>query len=193
MLKRSLFLCLFVLCRWAAAAGQTEVLFEPKALFPAQGGPGVKLLFLPNGSAFLIGGSGSVLMGNNAGIGAGGYSLADQYLINTKGEVRDLGLTFGGLVFDYSILPKRLFYLNSSTMGGIGQAYAIRHVPNTDRISANFGFVDQQFNIMLNVTRELRVALGVGVFIAQGTDLAGTIGTDVSGANFQLVLFYGKL
>jgi hypothetical protein len=196
MLKQSLFLCLFALSRFALGApqhGGQEVLFEPKSLFPAQGGPGFKTLLLPEGTALLVGGTGSLLVGNNVGLGAGGYSMADPFSFTSQGQVRDLGLSFGGLVLDYSFYPRQLFYLNYSVMGGIGQAYIIPRVTGGKRVNANFAVLDPQFNLMLNVTRELRVALGLGLFITYGADLNSTLGTNLSGANFQMVLNYGKL
>jgi hypothetical protein len=194
MLRRSLFYCLFALSGLAhAASAQGQVLFEPKDMFPAQGGPGVKTLFLPQGTALMMGGVGTLLVGNNTGLGAGGYSLADQFVIETQGQKRDLGLSYGGLILDYSIVPRQLFYLNFSAMGGIGQAYVIPRVTGSERIISNFVFVEPDFNIMLNVTRELRVAFGMGLFITGGADIAGSIGSGVSGANAQVVLFYGKL
>lgn len=178
----------------ARADDGTETLFRPsKALFPAQGGPGVKTLFMPQGTALLVGGSGSLLLGDNFGFGAGGYSLSNELVIQLPTHKRDLGISYGGLVLDYSIVPKRLFYLNFSAMTGVGQAFAVPRLTGADRIQANFYFVDPQFNIMMNVTRELRLAIGIGYLFTTGADLKGTIGTDIGAFNAQLTLFYGKL
>lgn len=180
--------------RAASSAGDAETLFKPSTpLFPAQGGPGVKTLFLPQGTALLVGGSGSLLVGDNFGIGAGGYSLANELVIQMPTHKRDLGLSYGGIELDYSILPKRLFYLNFSCMTGVGQAYAIPRLTGADRLQSNFYFVDPQFNIMLNVTHELRLDFGFGYLATAGADLKGTLGTELNGFNAQFVLFYGKL
>lgn len=176
------------------ASGDAETLFKPSApLFPAQGGPGVKTLFLPQGTALLVGGSGSLMVGDNFGIGLGGYSLANELVIQMPTHKRDLGLSYGGLEWDYSILPKRLFYLNFSCMTGVGQAFAVPRLTGADRIQSNFYYIDPQFNIMLNVTHELRFDLGVGYFATAGADLKGTLGTELNGFNLQILLFYGKL
>lgn len=193
MLKRTLFYCLFALSGLAHAGAEQEVLFEPKAVFPAQGGPGAKFLLLPQGSILLVGGTGSLMLGQNVGLGAGGYSLADPFAFLEDGQLRDLGLSFGGLILDYSLLPKKLFYLNFSVMGGFGQAHVIPRVTGGQRQNANFAFIDPVFNLMLNVTRELRLSIGAGYFLISGADTQASLGTGVSGPNIQAVLNYGKL
>jgi len=194
MLRRTLFYCLFALASLAHAADkETSVLFEPKDMFPAQGGPGAKTLFLSTGTALMFGGVGTLMVGNNVGLGAGGYSLADQFIIEAQGQKRDLGLSYGGLILDYSVVPRQLFYLNFSAMGGLGQAYVIPRVTGSERIFSNFAFIEPSFNLMLNVTRELRVAIGIGALITGGADLSASIGTGITGGNAQVVLFYGKL
>ncbi len=173
--------------------GGPETLFQPAQLFPAQGGPGVKTLFLTQGTATLVGGVGSLLLGQNLGLGFGGYSLASQLVIEVPGHKRDLGLSLGGVIVDYSLVPRKLFYLNVSTLTGIGQAFAVPRLTGADRLQANFYFIDPQFNLMLNVTREFRLGLGIGYLVTTGADLERVIGANLGGPNAQIVLYYGKL
>lgn len=189
-----LFLGLCLLAAPPLRPAEPETLFSPSApLFPAHGGPGLKTLFLEPGTALLVGGSGSLLLSEHWGLGAGGYSLANSLVVQRPGYKQDLGLSFGGVVVDYSFLPKSLFYLNVSSMAGLGQAFAVPRLTGADRVQSNFYFIDTQFNLMLNVTREFRLGIGAGLFASGGAQLRQDLGTELTGVNAQLILFYGKL
>lgn len=195
--RQTFILVLGVLAQLGSApliAEETETLFQPSTgLVQAQGGPGVKALFLDQGTALLVGGAGTLLLGEHLGLGAGGYSLSNELVIQMPGHKRDLGLSFGGLVLDYSFAAKRLFYLNVAAMSGMGQAFAVPRLTGADRVQANFYFIDTQFTLMLNATRDLRVGLGVGLFATGGVDMKNVIGAGLNGVNAQFILYYGKL
>lgn len=193
MLKLSLFVAFFALgCPLVAAPAQ-EVLFKPKAVFPAQGGPAAKIAFLGDQSAVLVGGVGSVSLGGGLGLGVGSYSLSSELKLEKNGVVRDVGLSYVGILIENSFFQRRLFYFNLSSMLALGQAHSVARLPGAQRESSMFFLVEPGFNTMLNVTPELRVGLGVGYRMTAGADLNSTVGMPMHGFSTALTLYYGKL
>ena len=181
---------------WAGLAWtqeKTDTLFQPPELFPAQGGPAVKLAVLPSGTGVLIGGVGGMVLGDSFGLGFGGYSLANETWILQKGAKRDIGFSYYGLVLENSFASRRLFYFNAGCLLGAGQAYAVTRALGSERDEARFFIIEPQINWMLNVTRELRIGLGASYRLTTGADLEGILGMPLHGLGATFTLLYGKL
>lgn len=185
--------CLVPTPALAASKEPTQILFEPKTQFPAQGGPAIKVAFLPTGTGLLVGGVGGVVLGDSVGVGLGGYSLSTEVRTERGGIPRDLGMSYGGLILENSFLAHRLFYLNMSIMAGPGQAYAITRDLSAEREVSTFFLVEPAVNFMLNVTRELRLGLGMSYRLTAGSDTNRVLNTDLTGFACTFTLLYGKL
>lgn len=193
MHKFALFVAFFALGCPAWAAPDQEVLFKPKAVFPAQGGPAAKMAFMGDKSAVLVGGIGSVSLGGGLGLGVGSYSLASGLTVEKAGVIRDVGVSYGGVLIENSFFQRRLFYFNLSSMLALGQAHCVARQAGSTPETAWFFLVEPGFNTMLNVTPELRVGLGVGYRMTAGANLNDSIGLPMHGFSTALTLYYGKL
>lgn len=177
----------------APAEEATEILFQPKQMFPAQGGPAVKYASFPAGRGVLVGGTGGVVLGEHWGLGFAGYSLATELLADVDSFKRDIGMSYGGLRADYSFLSRRLFYVNVAALTGLGQSWSVTRQVGAQREYATFFIVEPELNLMLNVTREIRVGLGISYRSTAGADLGFTLGSPLSGFAGTFTLLYGKL
>lgn len=175
------------------AAETTDTLFQPPEFFPAQGGPAVKLAQLPSGTGVLVGGVGGLVLGKSLGVGFGGYSLANETWIMQGGAKRDIGFSYYGLIAENSFAARRLFYFNAGCLIGMGQAYAVTRALGAERAETRFFIVEPQLNWMLNVTRELRVGMGISYRATGGSDLEGVLGMELRGLGTTFTLLYGKL
>jgi hypothetical protein len=193
MQKLALFVAFFALGCPAWAAPAQEVLFKPKAVFPAQGGPAAKIAFIGDKSAVLVGGIGSVSLGGGLGLGVGSYSLSSELTVEKAGVVRDVGVSYVGALIENSFFQRRLFYFNLSSMLALGQAHSVARMAGAQQETAMFFLVEPGFNTMLNVTPELRVGLGVGYRMTAGADLNQSIGLPMHGFSAAFTLYYGKL
>lgn len=191
ILFSALFLAFFACA--LRAEEPTQILFQPKKLYPAQGGPAVKLAYFPAGRGLLVGGWGDVVIGESYGIGAGGYSLATELLADVGGKKRDIGLSYGGLRLERNFLPYQLLYFNVATMIGPGQSWSVTRMEGAQREYATFFIIEPELNIMLNVTRELRLGLGLGYRATGGADLGFALGSPLNGFAGTFTLLYGKL
>jgi hypothetical protein len=191
----SLFLALFLafFASLTRAEEATQILFQPKEIFPAQGGPAVKYASFPAGRGVLVGGTGGVVLGEHWGLGFAGYSLATELLADVDTFKRDIGMSYGGLRADYSFLSRRLFYVNVAALSGLGQSWSVTRQAGAQREYATFFIVEPELNLMLNVTREIRVGLGLSYRSTAGADLGFTLGSPLSGFAGTFTLLYGKL
>jgi hypothetical protein len=176
-----------------AICADNGILFEPATQIPAEGGPGAKLAFLPSGVALLDGGVGAISLKDGIGLGIGGYSLASDYVPVHEGVKHDLGYTYGGILMDYSFYTKRLFYVNASMMAGPAQGWSVARAAGSNRVYDNFLQIEPSLNLMLNVTHELRLGLGLSWRFCAGADLAGDLGTDLDGGAVSFVMMYGSI
>ena len=177
----------------AAEESAQEILFTPKSAFPAQGGPAVKYATFPAGRGVLVGGTGGVVLGKSFGLGFAGYSLATELLADVGTLKRDIGMSYGGLHIEDSFFPQRLFYLNVAAIIGLGQSWSVTREAGAQREYAAFFICEPELNLMLNVTPEIRVGLGISYRATAGADLAPTLGSPLSGFAGTLTMFYGKL
>ena len=174
------------------SAQSADVIFEPTTQIPAQGGPSEKLAFLPGGSALLSGGVGMVSLGDDVGVGLGGYSLASEYVPLHNGVRYDMGYSYWGLELDRSFFTHHLFYLDTSILAGPAQGWAAPRMTGAGRVYVNFAQVEPEANLMLNVTHELRLGLGLSWRFCGGDDLSNQLGTNLNGGAVTFVMMYGQ-
>jgi len=173
-------------------ADSAKVLFEPGAQIAAAGGPGEKIAFLPQGTALLSGGTGTLEVGDGLGLGVGGYTLASDYVPVHNAVKYDLGYSYGGVILDYTYFRSNLYSVYASVMAGPAQGWSIARITGADRVYANFFQIEPGIDIMLNVTHELRVGLGVSWRYCAQDDLNSHLGTDLGGGAATLMMMYGQ-
>jgi hypothetical protein len=192
MLPMKLLVCALILLAGQAQSAATQTLLKTDTSFPAAGGPGLKWALLNDQTATLLGGKGSLLLGENIGIGAAGYSLSSQLTTDVNGIIRDITFSYFGLSVDNFFLPRKLIFLNLSTLVAYGNAAGSRRDLFGTKDNTSFFLVEPEFNLMLNVTKELRLAFGVSYRLIAGSDTSSVLGTNLSGFAGSLTMMYGK-
>jgi hypothetical protein len=173
-------------------AQDASVLFEPTSQIPASGGPAAKIAFFPSGNALLSGGTGAVSLGDGVGLGLGGYSLASDFVPVHETVKYDLGYSYGGVIVNYTYFPHKLWSVYASVLAGPAQGWSVARVQGADRIYANFVQIEPELDVMLNVTHELRLGLGVSWRFCGESDLSSRLGTDLGGGGVTITMLYGQ-
>ncbi len=173
----------------------TQILFEPPSQFqfPAAGGPGGKVAFLPGGSVLLNGGRGELMLNDSVGLGIATYALSSELVPYYDGSKHDVGFSYGGFTVSDSFFPHRLFYFYSDCLVGAGQAWSVARVLNEDRVYADFMVVEPEIYWMVNVTRDLRIGFGVSWRFFLGDDVTQMVGMNLQGGAADLSLMIGKI
>jgi hypothetical protein len=177
----------------ADSSRDTQILFEPKTQFPAQGGPALKAAFLPIGTAFMVGGRGEFLLNGSLGLGVASYSLSTELMPTYSATRHDLGFSYGGISIDDSFYPRRLFYFNASCTVALGQASSLPVALNAGRDHVDFLLLEPEVNWMVNVTQELRIGLGFSWRILNSANVKNVVGVDMGGGSASFTLMYGKI
>lgn len=188
---KTLFLALLLLPAYCLGT-ETETLIKADTSFPAQGGPGVRFASINGTTAMLLGGRGVLLLGETTGIGVSSYTLSSEITTSLNNIKRDLSFSYFGMTIDNFFIPKKLFFLNLSTMVGYGFASDSQRVPAGTKDQTSFFLIEPEINLMLNVTKELRVAFGLSYRLLAGSEAEATLGANLSGFAGSFTLLYGK-
>jgi hypothetical protein len=192
-MRTYLFLCALLLAPFVIRAEDTtETLLHADTSFPAEGGPAVKLAVINGTLSYLLGGRGTLLLGDNTGIGVASYSLSSPVTSVVNGIPSDLTFSYFGLTVDDFFLSRKLFFLDLSTLVGYGFAAASERNLVGTKEDTSFFVVEPEINLMLNVTKELRIGLGFSYRLLGGSDTESVIGANLSGFAGSLTFMYGK-
>jgi hypothetical protein len=193
-MNRAIFLIFILLAGLARCQEGTQTLIKADNPFPAQGGPAAKLSFLGGPVGMLLGGRGALMLGENLALGVGGYSLATEVVTSSPAGIkRDVGFSYFGVTIDNFFVPRKLWFLGTSVLVGPGFGTGSQRNPAAEKDRTLFFVVEPEMNIMLNVTRELRIGLGLGFRLTAGSDITSVLGTDLGGISASFNLLYGKL
>jgi hypothetical protein len=176
-----------------SSSDSTAILFSGAPSYPAQGGPGIKTAFFSNGTALLVGGRGAFMLGENTALGVASYSLASDVETDVHGLKRDISFTYFGLVLDNFFASHRLLFMNVSTLVGPGFVSGSERNLIGTKDNTTFFIVEPELNVMLNVTKELRIGIGVSYRLTAGSDVSAVVGMPVNGLSCSLSMMYGKL
>ena len=189
----ALLIALSLISTHAVAEEKKELLFHAVGGFPAQGGPAFKAAYFPAGAGTLVGGRGELVLRGSWGVGFGSYTLATELLADQNGVKRDVGFSYGGLELNYSFFSRKLLYLNVGTLIGPGQAFAVSRLEGAKREYTQFLVVEPELSTMVNVTRDLRLGMGISYRVTSGTDTERIVGSSMNGWGLSFTLMYGKI
>lgn len=172
---------------------KTEILFDSASPFPAQGGPGLKVASIAGQSVVLLGGTGSLVLGEHAGFGAGGYSLATEFTLPINGLPTDISFSYAGLILEMNFLSRRLLYLSGRCLIGPGMLSLTPRDPVAQRQRFSFVMFEPELAVNLNFSRDLRVGVGASLRAPVGADLDAAMKDHFGGFQLSLTLNYGKI
>jgi hypothetical protein len=142
----------------------------------------------------LAGGRVGALINHRWGIGAGGYgTVAKPDHLELEG-LDHLEISYGGLILEYTVKPHSVLHISLPVLIGGGQVqFAGEYVdPDSGEDSESFFVVEPELSLEFNVTRNLRLDLGVGYLHVNGMDLADITDEDLSGVSGAVTFKMGS-
>jgi hypothetical protein len=155
--------------------------------------PEFKVSTLNGSTAQFVGAHGGLLVGNGILIGGGVYTL-------TNGS-RGRGLTYGGAVVGWQPWSYRALGVSLRSLVGLGSGTSTETVTLTDRngrnlvreirnVSSNFFVAEPQADLLVRLTKHLRLDVGAGYRLTGGSRVNGN-GDHFSGASGSIALRIG--
>jgi hypothetical protein len=178
-----------------ALAGQ-ETLMEGDLRHGGFGGPAVKLTQLDGRFGAFVGGRGGWIINSSFVIGGGGYGLANlknfEHLTNTSGDPGRFSMGYGGLELTYVLRPDEAVHFSIGALIGAGGVVWNPRGPSGTQEDDAFFIAEPELDVVLNVTRFMRVGLGGSYRFVSGVDLLEIEAGDVSGLAGVVTLKFGS-
>ncbi len=172
---------------------EDETLLHDRTTIGAFVGPIVKFTEINDDFAVLVGGRGGLIINHAFIIGAGGYGLVNDIMVDNIPPRQDYFLEFGygGLVLEYILRPRKLLHLSVHTLiGGGSLCYRDNWYEHWDDDA--FFVAEPGLDLMLNVTKCFRIGIGGSYRYIAGIGLDGLTNKDVSGATAGLTFKFGR-
>ena len=164
--------------------GAQETLMNDGIRHGGFGAPVVKLTQIDDRFGVLMGGRGGWIINGSVVIGGGGYGLANSSsfdLTNGAGDSGTLEMGYGGLELGYVHRPDALVHVSVGLLIGGGGVAWNRDGPSGSQVDDSFFVVEPEADVVLNVTRILRIGAGVSYRFARGVELFELRDADLSG------------
>ncbi len=165
------------------AAAEEQETFRPKTLIGDRaaswggfGSPVIKGTSLGGGTAILVGGRGAAVLNHTVAIGGGGFGLA--------GRRDDLAFGYGGPSVNVIFFPESLVHFDVGALVGWGGA-------RTGSLETGVFVLEPEVNLELNITHNMRLALGASYRHVTEVSGATGIAPDFSGFTGTLALRFG--
>jgi len=195
----------FVVGGWliSPVLAQEETLFSGKIESGGYGGPTVKVGSFHGKSSLLMGGQGGWIINHHVVIGGGGYGLVTDVPVERAGVDKDqyLNLGYGGLLLEYVVNPNELLHVElQSLIGAGGVSFRDEKFSEMDgRDEERHNLEDDSFfvwepgvNVVLNITKNFRFALGGTYRYVNGVSLSGTSEEELAHYTVQVGCKFGK-
>jgi hypothetical protein len=165
------------------------------------GAPLVGITRVAGGTGVMIGGEGGAVLKHRFVLGAAGAGMVNDVAMpssaNLGAGTHNIGFGYGGFWFAYIIGPEWIIHPSVGVMlGGGSISYQITDkapgMPATHAVSSFFQ-ASPEIDADINVTRFLRIDVGVFYRIVAGVDLEDVLkNSDVSGPGAQLAIKFGN-
>ncbi len=166
-----------------AAVAEPEDEFQPKTLIGDSalswggfGSPVIKVTTLGGSSAVLFGGRGAAVLNHTLAIGGGGFGL--------PGRRQERAFGYGGPTLNVIFFADKLVHFDVGTMVAWGGA-------RLGDLESDVFVLEPEVNLELNVTRNMRVALGASYRHVADVGSATGLGKEFSGLTGSLGIRFG--
>lgn len=175
--------------------------------------PVVKISKFDDEIEALAGFRAALIINHSYSIGFAGYGLAGSLNKYVDGEMRKIGIGYGGLNLSYFAFTKSLLNFSIGTLigaGGIGYTHkkedattstAVRRsnsndcdCDNSDNYEAHgsaYFIVEPELNINMNITQFFKVGLGVSYRLVAGVNHKDLSNSDINGLSAQIIMSFG--
>ena len=199
-MKKHILIILVILTSTALA--QEQILFSGITSHGGFGGPVLKLSQFDDDLGLLVGGRGGWIIGHAITIGGGGYGLTNDIpiLYDNTDTTQYLDFGYGGFELGLILASNRLihFSINSLIGGGaIGYRNSIFDKPDNwdhdwDNHNDQVFVIEPGINLIANLTRWLRMGIGLSYRHVTGVDLAAVDNKFLSGPSGVLSFKFGS-
>ena len=206
---KNLTIILLVVLLSCPVMAQDETLFSGEIESGWYGGLTYKIGQINDETGFFMGGQGGWIINSHFVLGGKGYILVNPVAIEGLHNIV-LGFGCGGALLEYIIASNKLLHFNIESMIGVGgvyndvKVYKYDHDPIDYTGDACF-VLEPGINLILNVTKNFRIGVGVtyryvsGIDYDPGAPYRTIIGddyenifdSDLSGASAQMVIKFG--
>ena len=170
-----------------AAAQEASTLLGGDVRHGGFGGPVVKFTEINGEFGVLVGGRGGWIINDSFVIGAGGYGLANEDHfdghVDGQGDQEGLVMGYGGLELEYINRPLEVAHVSLSVLVGAGGAAwdPLGWGPDWHQDVDAFFITEPALNIVVNVTKHLRIGFGASYRFVGDVELPGLDNKDISG------------
>ena len=142
----------------------------------------------------LAGGVFAFTINHSLSIGGGGYGSVSKPVLDDLPGLQDLEIAYGGLFLGYTFKPHALFHVSVPVFVGAGQVRFVGDYvdPESGDDSDTFLVIEPEFDLEFNVSRVVRVDMGVGYRSISGTELEDFSDGDLGGVNWVISLKMGR-
>ena len=180
----------------SGALSAQETLMEGDLRHGGFGAPVVKFTEIDSRFGVLVGGRGGWIVNGSVVIGGGGYGLANvasfEHLTNGAGDPGALEMGYGGLELGYVHRPDELVHFSLGVLIGAGGVVWNPDGQSGSQVDDAFFVAEPELDVVLNVTRFFRVALGASYRLTQGVKLFDLRDADLSGLAGLVALKFGS-
>jgi hypothetical protein len=134
-------------------------------------GPTAKFGEIKDEFALLVGGQGGWIFNHTLMFGGGGYFLVNE--IDAGFEDQDVlyRMSYGGMILEYIHKSHKLIHYTSGVLIGGGVfGFTENNERRVDMDSDTFFILEPRVDVIINVTPEFRVALGISYMSINGVD-----------------------
>ena len=172
---------------------QMQTLFGFDSKITGYGSLDSKFTRINDKDAVIIGGHGGVIFNSYFYFGLGAYGLVttNQFTGTFPEESLDMQMGYTGLMMGFNIMPKKVVHFSIPLFVGVGNI----ELDHNNIFVENSAFLlfEPGLHLELNVVQFMKIGLGAGYRMVQGTNLRNDINDDdlsYWSGNFSLV--FGK-
>ncbi|UCD37860.1 MAG: hypothetical protein JSW54_13735 [Fidelibacterota bacterium] len=190
-------LTFILVCLLSPMLAQEQTLFTGRIDHGGFGGPILQLTQIDDQTGVLIGGHGGWIINHVVYVGGGGVGLANEIEVSSAADsLPYLNLGYGGLELGVILASNKLVHFTvSSLIGGGGVNYRGTSWDGdyqAGTIDDAFFVLEPALHLELNVTKNMRVALGGSYRYVSGIDLEGLSDSMISGPSASLTFKFGR-
>jgi hypothetical protein len=148
-----------------------------------------------------IGAEAGIIINDYVILGVAGYGLASNISFdnsNSKSGKLNVYGGYGGILLGAKIAPQKVFHINIPVLLGIGNLevsdnnYFLQGDTKFTVEKSLYFVVEPRIEAEINITQKLRLGIGGGYRVANGTNLTLFDDQDLSTATYQISLKFGR-
>jgi hypothetical protein len=156
--------------------------------------PTIRFMEVGDDLGLLGGAKVGVLINHSLGVSVMGYGTILRPGPEDLEDLESLEIAYGGIAFEYIFMPHSVFHVCVPVSVGGGRVRFVGKYrdPDSGEDSGSFFMVEPELDLEVNLTRNLRLNLGVAYLSINGTDFADFTDEDLSSLTGTVALRVGS-